>query len=293
MASVLYRVLEKMPRTWITKISDFRGRYQWFKRATDWIGDLIRDEDCVIQSGLGRGLKFNSGGSAVGFILGTHDTDVQLALHRLLSPGQVVYDLGSNVGFIAVLAARCVGNTGRVICFEPVPENAKQIQVNAGMNGFSHLSVHQIAIGLKDEQAEFQLSRAATWGRLSSAGTTPDKCGVLSVTVRQLDKFIEDQELLLPNFIKMDVEGSEADVLRGARKTLQISRPIMIIELHHTYNDVVDALDGLDYAIRPLVRGRDIEQCKGEFQVLVYPSEDEQAEIFWDAFSKNADWGKN
>lgn len=293
MASILYHALKMMPRSWITRISNFRGRFHWFKRSTDWIGDLMRQQDCIVQSGLGKGLTFNSGGSAVGFILGTHDTDVQLALHRLLSPGQVVYDFGANVGFIAVLAAKCVGPTGRVICFEPVPANFKQIQVNANLNGYSHLSALPIAVGQRDEMAEFQISNAATWGRLTSAGVTPEKSGTITVTVRQIDKLVEEQNLPLPDFIKMDIEGTEASALLGARETLQRARPVMIIELHHTYQPVVDSLQGLDYKIRPLVRNKDLERLDGEYQILVYPREDERTEKFWIAFSSGTDQGED
>jgi FkbM family methyltransferase len=281
MTKILYRVLSLFPRNWILGISKFRGKHHWFKLATDWVGDMVRKQDCRIASGLGKGLKFNSGGSAVGFMLGTHDVDVQFAMDKMIKTNQVVYDLGANVGFTAVLACKCVGEKGKVVCFEPMDHNAKQVQVNAKLNNFSQIEVFQVALGECDGVAEFQTSHSPTWGRLTSAGDTPEQTGVTQVTVRQLDKLVEEKQLPLPNFIKMDVEGAEADVIRGAYGTLSRSRPKMIIELHHTYHQVIESLEGLDYVVNPLVQGGVVQEIDGEYQILAYHKEDAEAEAFW------------
>src|SRR5580693_7607022 len=120
---LLLALLNCIPPSWIRAASALRGRFPLVKRATNWLPNLLRNRKGRILNGLGRGLKFNGGNSAVGFILGTHDTDVQFAMSRLLRPGMTCYDVGANVGFTAVLAAKCVGETGRVVCFEPLPEN--------------------------------------------------------------------------------------------------------------------------------------------------------------------------
>jgi FkbM family methyltransferase len=245
--------------------------------------NALRNREAPIRNGLGRGLMFNGGNSAVGFLLGTHDTDVQFALARLLRPGMTCYDFGANVGFTAVLAAKCVGPTGRVECFEPLPENARQIRVNADLNKFAHVLVQQVALGASDGEAEFRTSHAPTWGRLAEAGATPQESGVIRVPVRRLDSLVTAEGLPDPQFIKMDVEGAEAGVLLGARELLARARPVMVIELHHTYHAVVDALAGLDYTIRPLVSGGQISSTDGEFQILAYPSGHADAEAFWNA----------
>jgi FkbM family methyltransferase len=240
---------------------------------TDWLPDLPRNREGTIQRGLGRGLRFNGGSSAVGFVLGTHDIDVQNALARFLAAGMTAFDIGANVGFTALLAARRVAPNGRVICFEPLPENARRIAHNSSLNGFSFVEVQQIALSRSDGEAEFFLSEAPTWGRLAQTGPAPKQSGVMRVPVRSLDSLFATDALPLPHFIKMDVEGAEADVLAGGRTLLSAARPIMVIELHHTYDIVVGELEGLDYIARPLTTTGTVASTDGEFQLLAYPRE--------------------
>jgi FkbM family methyltransferase len=282
---LLQKVIERVPASWIRAGAALRGRFPLVKRLTNWVPNVLRNRAARIRNGLGRGLKFNGGNSAVGFVLGTHDTDVQFALARLLRPGMVCYDVGANVGFTAVLAAKCVGPSGRVVCFEPLPENAAQIRVNADLNAFAQLQVHQVALGVTDGEAEFRTSHAPTWGRLAEAGATPEQSGTTRVAVRRLDSLARTEALPDPQFIKMDVEGAEAGVLTGGRELLERTRPVMVIELHHTYQAVVDALAELDYVIRPLVPGGHRASTDGEFQILVYPTGHADAEAFWSALA--------
>lgn len=279
---ILQYVIERVPASWLRAGARLRGRFRVVKRATDWLPGLLRHRQGVIRNGLGRGLKFNGGASAVGFLLGTHDTDVQYAMGRLLRPTTTCYDIGANVGFTAILAARCVGPGGRVDCFEPLAVNAAQIRGNADLNGFTHVHVHQLALGGDDGEAEFHTSHAPTWGRLAEAGATPEASGTIRVPVRRLDRLVATEGLPDPQFIKMDVEGAEADVLAGARELLTRARPVMVIELHHTHQAVVDALAGLGYVVRPLVPGGRLEGDPGEFQVLAYPEGHPDGEALWD-----------
>jgi FkbM family methyltransferase len=277
----LLRLLDRLPSSWIQSAAALRGKSRWIKSMTDWLPALLRNREGRIQKGLGRGLRFNGANSAVGFVLGTHDLDVQFVLARLLRPGMTAFDIGANVGFTAVLAARQVGLAGRVVCFEALAANADQIRHNADLNGYQHVAVHCLALGDADGEAEFCVSASPTWGRLAQAGAAPRQTGVIRVPVRRLDSLAAGGALPDPHFIKMDVEGAEAEVLLSGRALLERARPVLVIELHHTYDAVVHALAGLDYQMRPLTRGGDIASTGGEFQVLAYPREHPHAEAVW------------
>jgi FkbM family methyltransferase len=265
---IFSKLTRHVPESWIQAASAARGSSPVFKRMTNWLADLLRNQEGQIQRGLGRGLRFNGGPSAVGFLLGTHDLDVQYAMYRLIEPGMTVYDVGANVGFTALLAARQASARGRVVCFEPLGANSEHIRANAARNGFDFIDVHEVALGVEDGQADFLLSESPTWGRLARSGSPPRPSGATRVPVRSLDSLIERDCLPPAQFIKMDIEGGEADALRGARKYLGTHHPIMLIELHHTYGAVVDALSGLDYQVRPL---GNLASLEGEFQLLAFP----------------------
>ncbi|MGL4551463.1 MAG: FkbM family methyltransferase [Gemmataceae bacterium] len=269
--SILVNLFGYVPTSWVRAAGAMRGRSAWLKRATDWLPDLLRNRDGRIKNGLGRGLRFNGGGSAVGFVLGTHDMDVQYALGKLLRPGMTVYDIGANVGFTALIAARQVTDAGRVICFEPLASNADLIRRNADLNGFRHVQSRQEAVGGADGEAEFFLSASPTWGRLADAGAAPAQTGTTRVTVRSLDSVVAAESLPRPDLIKMDVEGAEAEALRGAVRLLAEARPLMIIELHHTNGPVMDVLEGLGYAARVLGSDDDVRDPRREVQILAYP----------------------
>jgi FkbM family methyltransferase len=209
----------------------------------------------------------------VGFLLGTHDPEVQYAFFRLLQPGMTVYDIGANVGFTALLAAKQVSPGGRVICFEPLASNSDQIARNAELNGFHHLQIYRIALGSSDGEAKFLVSQSPTWGRLAHAGRAPLQSSVMRVPIRSLDSLSASEHLPPPHFVKIDVEGAEPEVILGGKKLLASARPVLVIELHHTYQAVLDALKGLNYNVRPLTRTRAVFTTDGEFQVIAAPCE--------------------
>jgi FkbM family methyltransferase len=278
---MLFELMGRMPPSWVRAAGALRGRSPWVRRMTDWLPGLLRNQDGRIKSGLGQGLRFNPGSSAVGFLFGTHDLEVQYVLGRLLRPGMTVFDIGANVGFTAVLAAKQVLPGGRVICFEPLQANAKVIHHNARLNGISTIDVRVEALGRQDGEADFTLSHSPTWGRLAEAGATPGACGTIRVAVRSLDSIRARERIALPELIKMDVEGAEADVLAGAVGLLVEARPVLVIELHHTGSAVAAALAGLPFTLRVLGSETDVAALAGEGHALVYPTGHAEAEAVW------------
>jgi FkbM family methyltransferase len=278
----LLNLLGRLPPSWVRAAGALRGRSIWLRRMTDWLPGLLRGKEGQIKNGLGRGLRFNPGPSSVGFLFGTHDLEVQSALGRLLRPGMTAFDLGANVGFTAVLMARCVSPGGRVVCFEPLPANAELIAKNAALNGFDGVVVRPEAVGRADGEAEFFLSHSPTWGRLAQAGAAPEQSGSTRVPVRSLDSLWAAGLLPRPDVIKIDVEGAEADVIAGAREFLAATRPVLLIELHHTNRAVAEAFEGLGYVLRVLDSEAEVATSEErEVQLIAYPSGRDDAEVVW------------
>jgi FkbM family methyltransferase len=191
----------------------------------------------------------------------------------ILHPGMSYYDVGANVGFFAVLAARLLSPKDRVICFEPVPENTSQINYNARLNNFPNVSVLGVALG-KDERTEpFYTSHEPTWGNLASVGRRPaEASGEITVTVRTLDSVRDTDHLPAPALIKIDVEGAEVEVLQGAENTIRNCRPILMIELHGTNHAVSDILEDFGYMALVLGDATDVRNAHWNANIIAFPA---------------------
>ena len=252
--NLLTKVVGKLPGSWIKAVSRAQWRHPLLKYAFDWCAAMLRNEDAEIQQGVGKGLRFNPGHANAGYVLGTSEPAVQSALKACLRPGMIVYDVGANVGFHTVIAARLVGPSGCVVSFEPLASNARQVEYNARLNGLTHVIVRCEALGATNGEARFLVSAERTLGKLASSDSTVSgKIGEIMVPVWRLDDLLAQGGMPRPDLIKIDVEGAECDVLAGAAKTLRTSRPILMIELHGTNAAVAAALNALEY--HPVVLG--------------------------------------
>lgn len=272
--TVVTKIAGKVPPKWLGSIARLQYRYRWVKPAFELVANRVREQDGEIQQGVGIGLRFNAGRSMAGYLLGTAEPDMQLALKAMIREGMTVYDLGANVGFVSMIAARFVGPRGHVIAFEPLPANVQQIKHNAALNHFSHVTVREEAVGREDGQACFDTTDFPTTGRLQNTKRVhQEKTGELQVTVRRLDSVIPQAGLPQPDIIKMDVEGAETDVLAGAAQVIATARPLMLIELHGTNEPVARALEKHGYSVHVLGTRAGILEAHWNSRVIAIPRE--------------------
>ena len=104
--------------------------------------------------------------------LGTYETELERALSERVKAGMVVYDLGANIGYISLLAARLTGEKGRVFSFEALPGNQERLHTNAGLNaGLAPISVVPKAVAEHSGKAVFLVHRSGGMGKMEgSAG---------------------------------------------------------------------------------------------------------------------------
>jgi FkbM family methyltransferase len=274
---LLLTLAGKLPKNWLIRATQLRFRYPRIEPLLDWCLDFaMRGRDSVIQRGVGTGLRFNCDHGPISYVFGTHEPGVQHAFERLARPGMVVYDIGANLGFYCVILARLVGDSGRVIAFEPLPDNVRWIAHNATLNGFGQIEVRCEALGRSDSEAEFIVSAKSAWGKLASAGPQPaDAIKRINVMLRSLDSLVSAGAVAPPELMKIDVEGAEAEVLNGAAETLRRFRPSLIVDLHGTNAPVAALLDKCAY--RPIVLGspRSILDSPWDACVVAVPAERE------------------
>jgi FkbM family methyltransferase len=185
--------------------------------------------------------------------------------------GKTVYDLGGYQGRMTICFARAVGNNGRVITFEPNPTNYPRILENIALNGFKNVEVHQLGVG--SEKASFELrfdekDTARSSFRenyFENRNLKADKS--LLIEVDSLDSLIIQHALPKPDFIKMDVEELEFEVLTGMPETIKNYKPQLLIEMHGGPNNVsrvVNLLLSYGYSIRHIELDETIDAANTE-----------------------------
>jgi FkbM family methyltransferase len=180
-----------------------------------------------IKTGVGKGLAWRRRHRyQSGFYLGTYEPIVQEFLAANLQGGSVFWDVGANAGFFTVLGGRLVGNTGKVIAFEPFPESANSIREQVALNELSEVcEVVEAAVTSEVGKAKLLTTDHNATHRLDPEGET--EVGALS-----LDSMLGgDSGLKTPDLIKVDVEGAELEVLAGAGRLIE-SGTSWLIEAH-------------------------------------------------------------
>jgi FkbM family methyltransferase len=231
----------------------------------------IMSVDGLIVHGEGAGLRFNSQGGNAGYALGTSELEIQRVFGRLLAEGQVVYDVGAASGFYTVIAARAVGESGRVIAFEPRPENVERVRHNVALNGFGHVEILELALADSTGSASFSLGAEVTRGGLSQHHAEPAEHGTIEVQISTVDHLVSEG-LPPPDVIKMDIEGAEVEALAGAASTLATRAPTLLIEVHGRAAELDAVLRRIRYVGKVIEADVPVSDAIWGMHVLATPS---------------------
>jgi FkbM family methyltransferase len=155
----------------------------------------------------------------------------------------VVFDIGAFIGFYTVLFGRLCGPEGKVIAFEPIEGLSEQMLRSCRANRLHNVAVEAKAVGAQNTESEFWAheDQKSGFGTSSSlrrrAGFRP-----MRVPLVTLDSYVLDGSLKRVDLIKIDVEGTEIDVLEGALKTLELFKPIVLVEFNRKEDRVLGEL---------------------------------------------------
>lgn len=226
-------------------------------RCVSWAGAKLVPRDSLawvqVQKGPAQGLwlHLNPRTGKV-YFEGGGEPEVQEALQRHLRPGMTFYDIGANIGFFSLLAARLVEKEGRVVAFEADPEIAARLGEHVARNAFAWITV--------EEKAVWSEPRTVSFARIDPA-TSPDRGlgHVVSASARDtiqvnavsLDDYSRTQPA--PDFLKCDVEGAEVEVFRGAQRLFREKRPGIICEMHSEENHriLLEEFSRIGYISKP------------------------------------------
>ncbi len=178
----------------------------------------------VLQGRL-RGKRWIVGSSTHGCWLGSYEFEKQRQLIGLIQPEDTIYDIGANVGFYTLLFAHLVGSKGKVVAFEPLPNNVAYLKKHLVLNKVANAVVFEGAVADTNETVRFSLGTNPSMGHLSNNGE-------LLVQQHCLDDLMAQIPLPAPNLMKFDIEGGEFRALLGCRTILQKHRPIVFLATH-------------------------------------------------------------
>jgi FkbM family methyltransferase len=189
--------------------------------------------------------------SSKAFVFGTYEREVVSALLRIIRPGWVVVDIGAHVDYFTLLLAKLVGPTGKVIAFEPFPENFRVLNENVLMNDCRNVVLENLAVAATSGSASL---RSNDSNRLTYTASLGHGHPVVEVEAVSLDDYTSGLQERI-HLVMMDVEGVEEAVLQGMRSVLQRDLPTLLVELHDfdqtgEFHPALHELHSMDYSIQ-------------------------------------------
>jgi len=208
---------------------------------------IPRGTPLPVLTGPMAGLRWIAGSGPHSIWLGMNERAMRRRFSHEVEPGAVVYDVGANVGSYTLLASRRCGPGGRVVAFEPLPANLEFLQRHIALNDAANVTIVAAAVSDRAGRSAFQGTPDRVTSRLSPGGDSEVEC----VT---LDGLLADTALPPPDCIKIDVEGAEAAVLRGAMHLIETKRPLIFLETHGpaVHAECATLLEQARYRLEPI-----------------------------------------
>jgi FkbM family methyltransferase len=179
----------------------------------------------TIKSGPLKGKKWIAS-SGYSFIRGNYESYTTEIFLIHFSPGSTFFDIGAHVGYFSSIAAVINNGKGNIIAFEPRPMNIRLFRQHMKINNFQNVTLIEAAAGKSDGTVRFDENHGSATGFVSLNG---------NIRVRQvsIDRMVKDGEIPAPDFIKIDVEGGEIEVLKGLHNVIFSARPKVLVSTHN------------------------------------------------------------
>jgi FkbM family methyltransferase len=210
--------------------------------------DKIRDQSIRLwyffDSDIGRSL----------YLTGSFENETLSLIKKIIKPGDVIFDIGANIGQYSVFMSKCLADSGIIYAIEPYKKNIQLIEKNIATNKVSNVSVHQIAIAEVSGPTILRVYSDYAYNSLLLI----DRKKLLReemVEGQTLDDFVEKNRITRIDLIKIDIEGFELSAFKGAVKTLKKLKPAIITEIQPLNmkalgigrQDILDYLSALGY----------------------------------------------
>ncbi|MDP3181551.1 MAG: FkbM family methyltransferase [Desulfobaccales bacterium] len=197
-------------------------------------------------------------------------------VQRLLDADEVFWDIGANVGYFSLVAATALNNSGQILAFEPGRLAYERLLDNISLNPFTNIKTFQLAVAATEGEAVLYLSADIADSSASLYHPGKEPAGRQVCMTISLDKFLVEQGLRPPGFLKIDVEGAELAVLQGAPNLIAAYTPLLLMEMEEknlaaagaSKADIQQLLTGYGYRAAHLRQGRwrlidDVAEARG------------------------------
>lgn len=159
---------------------------------------------------------------------------------RYVRPGDVILDCGAHHGMFAVLFGKWTGPKGKVISYEALPSNAEVVRQNVGLNGLTNVEVRGVGVSDEAKRLKARLNEGNVVVVDHGVANPEDQVADVELELVRLDDDLPKR--FQPDLIKIDVEGSDLQALKGMERLLK-ARPIVDFELHNfLFDDPVATL---------------------------------------------------
>lgn len=177
------------------------------------------------------------------YVTGEYEPATSQVIQALLPTGGTMVDIGGNIGYFSMLSAQCVGPSGKVFAFEPLPSNRQRLEANVLLNGYRQVVVNSTAVCERNGEATFHEGPANHRG-LSSLRPLAENLPTVTVQTGRLDDLLPKGIRI--NLVKIDVEGAEGKVLEGMQDYLRRDHPDLVLEISDNFLRALgDTADGL------------------------------------------------
>jgi len=177
-------------------------------------------------------------------------------------PGQTVVDAGANIGCFTLRSAELVGTSGRILAFEPSSRSYSILKKNAKKNKLKSILTMNMALGNQEGRITLWVHDMSAYDSTLRAENEKARLrGGEKIPVRKLDNVLDELRIKELNFIKLDTEGAELDILRGGQACLNRFRPRLAGEAHPGWSDsgatILEYLRGFNYKgiVEPYAEG--------------------------------------
>lgn len=187
---------------------------------------------------------------------GYHEQDVEKFITGFLQHGDVVLDVGAQIGMFTAIASQLIGPDGRLLAFEPDEKNHRDLQSTRSRNRLDNVTI--VNAGLSDAVGEATFHRPdGAWGSFMDGGAGGDGASItrdffknstiktFTIQTQTIDHVVEERGLERLDLIKIDVDGPEVTILRGASRTLATLKPAVMVEASRFYKEHGTSVDEL------------------------------------------------